>query len=265
MPNHRNSAGSLLASLACVAFCACSFGQSEVPPYRQPVQIVEGQPAKPSPANPAPATGTPSTKTPAAPSAAPSSAVPPSALNQPAQPPTVKLSPGKLIIQANNSRLSDILRQVQKDSGMKIEGLQNSGDQRIFGKYGPGAPGDVLLDLLSGSGFNVLMVGVTPSGTPRELALTSRTTGPSAGATPSPANNGQEQNQPDEEEPPPDQPAPEEQQQQINVAPPTAPPEMRRNGIPTPQQLMEQLQRMREQQQQQQEREQQQEQQQQEQ
>jgi hypothetical protein len=248
-----------LPALACVVFCACSFGQSEVPSYRQPVQIVEGQSAKPSPATSAPS-ASPSAPPAAAHPAASPVQTPPSLLDHPAEPAKINLQSRKLTIQADNSTLSDILRQVQKQSGMKIEGLQTLGnnDQRIFGKYGPGDPRDVLLDLLSGYGFNVLMLGETTAGTPRELALTSRTSPVNTG-TPAPPTpgNAPDQNQENGDQPPEDQQPPDQEQQQINYAPPPTPPEMR-NGIRTPQQIMQQLQMMRQQQQEQQQQQQQQ-------
>ena len=62
---------------------------------------------------------------------------------------------GNLSIHADNSSLAAILHQVASNSGMKIEGLGS--DERVFGNFGPGAPRDVLADLLVGhclqSGF----------------------------------------------------------------------------------------------------------------
>ncbi len=110
----------------------------------------------------------------------------PSLLDHPPQPATVSLVSGQLTIQADNSSLSAILHQVSAAGGMKVEGLRTGGSpgERVFGSYGPGAPRDVLSELLNGSGYNVIMLGETPSGAPRELTLTAQAVG---GATTKPA------------------------------------------------------------------------------
>jgi hypothetical protein len=82
---------------------------------------------------------------------------------------TVSLKDGELTIDANNSELSQILRDVAAVSGMTIDGLGKSA--RVFGAYGPGNPRDVLTELLAGSGYNFMMAGDTPGGAPRELLL----------------------------------------------------------------------------------------------
>lgn len=146
-------------------------------------------------------------------------------------------------MQADNSSLSDILHQVSRASGMKIEGLVigSSRDQRVFGSYGPGAPRDVLSELLNGTGYNVMMLGATPSGAPRELALTSPSPAGAPGAQPQPpaSQNGDNDDSGDNAQP---TQYPEEQ----NLTPPPGPPQMRR----TPQQMLQELQRIRQQQQQ---------------
>lgn len=157
----------------------------------------------------------------------------------------MNLASGKLSVQADNSSLSEILHQVSQAGGMKIEGLQVSGsDQRIFGSYGPGAPRDVLSELLDGSGYNVMMLGQTPAGVPRELALTRRTAG-GPSSQPQASNDAQDDENDDFVQPtqyPDERP---------NITPQPGPPEMR-NGVRTPQQMLQELQRMREEQQQQQ-------------
>lgn len=136
--------------MAFLVFCACSFGQAQLP--------AAASPAKP------PVAAQPATA--------------PSLLDHPAKPAKVTLVSGNLTIDANNSTLTDILQQVSSAGGMQVKGLQDgSADQRIFGSYGPGKPRDVLTSLLNGSGYNFLMVGQTSSGAPRQLALTARPTG----------------------------------------------------------------------------------------
>ena len=107
------------------------------------------------------------------PVAAPTSA--PSLLDKPPKPATVNLAGGHLTIQADNSSLMDILGQVTAASGMAVEGL--GVDQRIFGSYGPGEPHEVLSALLHGSGYNMVMLGQTAAGAPRQLTLSPRGAG----------------------------------------------------------------------------------------
>jgi hypothetical protein len=234
----QHLAASRLAALACLAFCACSFGQAGRLPYQQSAQGNQAQPQKPSPV---PTQSSPTTS--ALPPSPPATA--PSLLDHPAQPAKVTLAAGRLSVQADNSSLSQILHQVSEAGGMKVEGLQagGNGDQRIFGSYGPAAPRDVLSELLNGSGYNVMMLGETPAGVPRELALTLRS---GEGVPNPPPNSGnamrsdendepiQPTQYPDEQEPPP--------QQTPNVP----------NRVRSPQEMLQELQRVHQQQQQQQ-------------
>jgi hypothetical protein len=165
-------------------------------------------------------------------------------LDKPAQPAKVDMQGGHLTIQANNSSLSEILHQVTTSSGMTVEGL--GPDQRIFGSYGPGDPSEVLLSLLHGSGYNVIMVGQTADGAPRQLTLSPR----GAGATNSGPSRPAPANQDDSDDDAQSQPAP-------DTTPPPAPAQAAptyspQNGPRTPQQMLQELQQMRQQQQQQQ-------------
>ncbi len=84
-----------------------------------------------------------------------------------------------LRIDAANSSLVQILRDVSAATGAKVEGLNS--DERIFGDFGPGPARDVLSQLLQGSGYNIVMIGDQGAGTPRKIVLTPR---PSGGAAP---------------------------------------------------------------------------------
>jgi hypothetical protein len=159
----------------------------------------------------------------------------PSLLQQPAHDAQIDLSGETLSIHADNASLTAILHQVAAKSGMQIEGL--NADERVFGSFGPGAPRDVLADLLNGTAYNVVLLGDLSNGAPRQLILTPATTHAGAAPTPAPA---QQANADDLADPEPEQPQPEVQQ------PPTPPPGA--PGVRTPQQLFEQLQRMRSQQ-----------------
>lgn len=237
----------MLASLmlASLIFCAYGFAQVQPPtasnPYPMPPQSVQNGPYTPAiaPRAPTPPPPRPPAK-PAKPSpataVAPKPASAPSLLNEPAQPATVRLASGKLSIEAHNSSLSDILGQIAKAGGMKLEGIQ--ANERIFGKYGPGAPRAVLSELLNGSGYNVLMVGETASGTPRELSLTTRSAG--GVSTPQPQPAAQDEDSEDEPQP--------VQYQEPEPQPPT-PPAAVPNRVRTPEQILQELQRMRQQQQ----------------
>jgi hypothetical protein len=137
-----------------------------------------------------------------------------------------------LRIDASNSSLQQILKEVSTDIGVKVEGL--SADERIFGIYGPGQPREVLAQLLNGSSYNVLMIGDQGQGAPRELVLTARQ---SANAQPAPARNVTNNEEDEVEEPP------------VVVEPPANQPEQqprpnRPNGGPprTPQQIMQEMQ-----------------------
>ena len=105
-----------------------------------------------------------------------------------------------LFINANNSSLQQILKDVATATGATVEGL--NGDQRIFGAYGPGKARDVLTELLRGTTYNVLMVGDQGEGTPRQIVLSSRN---AAGKTTAAANPVQPN---DEDADTDDQPAP---------------------------------------------------------
>jgi hypothetical protein len=85
---------------------------------------------------------------------------------------------GLLSIQANGSSLDQILREVGRVSGMVVHG--SPGNSPVYGLYGPRDPREVLSELLSGTGVNVMMTGSTDRGAPRELVLTAKTGPPSA-------------------------------------------------------------------------------------
>jgi hypothetical protein len=163
----------------------------------------------------------------------------PSMLQEPAREAQVVFAGDRLSIHADNSSLSAILQQVASKSGMKMDGL--GGDERVFGTFGPGAPRDVLADLLNGTAYNVVLLGDLSNGAPRELILTPVTRGAAASAQAPQVSPDEANNEPESAEvppPPPDVPPP-----GTAPIPPTA--------VKTPQQLFEQLQRMRSAQQQQ--------------
>lgn len=115
---------------------------------------------------------------------------------QPPHQATVSWDSRGLEINASNSSLDQILRQVAADTGAKLEGLSH--DQRVFGIYGPGPACDVLSKLLDGSGYNVLMVGSRNSDAPLKIVLSTRLP-----LGPQPAANSQNPSDPHVDDPPP--------------------------------------------------------------
>ncbi len=88
---------------------------------------------------------------------------------------TVTWNSQGLRIEASNSSLQQVLNEVSTLTGTKIQGL--GADQRIYGTYGPASARQVLLQLLDGSGYNVLMIGDQGQGTPRQLVLSAQSGG----------------------------------------------------------------------------------------
>ncbi|MGB7134376.1 MAG: hypothetical protein WBD46_03770, partial [Acidobacteriaceae bacterium] len=158
--------------------------------------------------------------------------------DKPAQPAKITLSGGLLTVDADNSSLSQILQAVKTASGMTVDGLGR--DQRLFGRYGPGNPRDVLSALLDGAGYNFMMVGATDSGAPNTIILTERSTQP-VGTTQAAS-----------------QPEPEDDDQPVINNPPQEPPTPRPSSVLTPpdasghvrspQEILQELERMRSQQ-----------------
>jgi hypothetical protein len=220
----------LLSTLCAQSVRPRLHGKSDDPTAMPQEPPAAAQPAPSTPAPP-PAPATPSAVAPSAPEAA---NVAPSLLQQPAQDAKILFDKNRLSIHADNSSLAGILREVASSSGMKVEGL--SGDERVFGTFGPGAPRDVIAELLDGTAYNVALIGDLDNGAPRELILTPTTHG-AASPAPAPQANSDDANDQETQDvpptPPPDVP------QQPTTQPPGTP------GVRTPQQLFEQLQRMR--------------------
>jgi hypothetical protein len=143
-----------------------------------------------------------------APAATPTPAAPPApnwpANDKPAAASVVWDSQG-LRIEATNSSLSQILKEIATKTGATLEGL--GADQRVFGAFGPGPARDVISQLLYGSGYNVLMVGDQGQGTPRRIVLSS----PTANGQKNPSGMGgnpqnhEEESEAEEPEPEPPQ------------------------------------------------------------
>lgn len=212
-------------------------------PTVQPVNP-SGAPAPGPVPRPAAFSMAPAPAVPAATPLAPDPREAPSLLDKPAQPAKVKLAAGQLSVDADNSSLSEILHQLAASSGMTVDGITQ--DQRIFGDYGPGNPRDILSSLLDDAGYNVLMVGSTADGAPRQLILTQRSNAP---ITQSASNAPPQQDDDQDEVPLNNYPVAGELPQQRPVPPM---PQQNSNGpVRTPQQMLQELQQMRERQMQQ--------------
>jgi hypothetical protein len=230
------------AALASVAFSLSLLAQP--PKTRQ---------AKPSAVLPSTLPATQTTATPEPPP------IPLTPAQRPPQRAQVTYADGSLSVSADNASLNQILRQIATDTGIKITG--GVADERVFGHYGPAAPAQVLATLLDGTGSNMILVrqdGATLS----ELILTPRQGGP----TPPNPNAAAFNDRSEPNVPPAQYAQPQPYPQPLggavippaNAGPPSgaAPPNSTQpdnpNGVKTPQQIYEQLQRMRQQQQQQQ-------------
>jgi hypothetical protein len=217
-------------------------------------------------ANPSPGQGSPQQQAPAAgptgPAATPKA---PPASQDPAWPANNKPSPATVVwdsqglrIQANNSSLDQILHDVAADTGATVDGM--SQDERIFGEYGPGPARDVLSQILDGSAYNMIMIGDSGHGTPRQILLSSRTPGTakSDAAHGGNTNEDSEVEEPPEPQPEPvqEQPQPQPQPQPIQNPfgggmPPRSPQEIMQQMQQRQQQMQQQLQQQQQQQQQQ--------------
>lgn len=170
--------------------------------------------------------------------------------NHPPTPATVTWDSKGLEVQAANSSLGQILREVATNTGAKLQGI--NADQRVFGTYGPGPARDVISQLLDGTGYNVVMIGGQGDAPPQQIILSKSLKG-----TPAPMNAAQTpQNSDDDEQPyaqlPDVQEQQNEQQQQLaNPHPPARNPFG--DGAParTPEQVQQEILRQQQQLQQQ--------------
>jgi hypothetical protein len=229
------------AAAAGLAFAASLPAQS--PQRLQPAPPVANQTASTLPATP--------------PTAPVQPELPLTPQQRPPQSAQVTYADGTLSVSADNSSLNQILRQIANDTGMKITG--GVAEERVFGKYGPADPAQILAELLDGTGSNMILVH-REGEAHAELILTPR----QGGATPPNPNAHAFDDRP---EPRDNSPIRAAQPASAPANPPVIPSESSTtpaggtnpsnttqpdspNGVKTPQQIYEQLQRMRQQQQQ---------------
>lgn len=208
-----------------------------------------------------------------APAPAQSQSAPPATPEHgPSSPPDVTFKGGQLTITARNSTLGDVLNAVKQKTGASVD-MPASSSERVVGQFGPGAPRDVMAQLLNGSHYDyVLMGSPADPGALNKIVLMARASGPEPAPAP-PQNQSSaagfqpglqvvpqvQTDQPEDnggEMPPEMQQPPEEEQQQEQpeqVEQPDQPPQGQ--GTPTvktPEELLRELQQQQQQQQQQQ-------------
>lgn len=236
-----------VAAIACLACCVVAGAQTRHRRHEKPAAAIAPapEPLPPQPVAPPP---------------------PPTPAELPAHPAGVTYADGLLSVKASNSSLDQILRDVSRATGMKITGGVQ--DERVFGNYGPASAAQVLSALLDGTSSNMMLVG-SNGPAPAELVLTPRGGGPTP-PNPNAARIQAEEDQQNNEEMLPKQsyrphsPAPEAP---ATTAIPANPPESEPatpapaaddaqpkspNGVKTPQDIFNELQKMRQKQAQQQ-------------
>jgi hypothetical protein len=176
----------------------------------------------------------------------------------PSSPPDVNFQRGQLTIVARNSTMSDVLNAVRQKTGASVD-MPAGSSERVVGQFGPGAPRDVMAQLLNGSHYDYVLLGSPADpGALNKIVLMAKASGPEPAASPRQPNQPQigtenlqavpevESENPDENagEVPPQEPAQEEAQ------PDQA--DQQQNGpvVKTPEQLLRELQQQQQQQQQ---------------
>jgi len=186
--------------------------------------------------------------------------------NGPSSPPDVKFQGGQLTIVARNSTMGDVLNAVRQKTGAAVDMPAASGE-RVVGQFGPGAPREVMAQLLNGSHYDYVLLGspADPQAL-KKIVLMAKASGPEPAPqnqtaqqqpnenvqqVPDVTNDNTEENngeatangQPAEEEAQPEQPEQSEQPDQSDQQQPV---------VKTPEQLLRELQQQQQQQQQQQ-------------
>lgn len=125
---------------------------------------------------------------------------------------TVRYDNGQLSIHAENATLSEVLFQIQKQTGAEIAIPSGTEQERVSSDFGPGTASEVLEQLLNGTGLNFVVVGSASDPNQLRSVILSRKTGeadpPSAFQSPEVA-------------PPPSAPAVDAQNPEETAAPPT--------------------------------------------
>ncbi|HEX6802811.1 MAG TPA: hypothetical protein VF133_03955 [Terriglobales bacterium] len=103
---------------------------------------------------------------------------PPTPEQGPSSPPDVNYQRGQLTITARNSTMSDVLNAVKQKTGAAVD-MPTVTSERVVGVFGPGAPRDVMAQLLNGSHYDYVLLGSpTDPGALKKIVLTARASGP---------------------------------------------------------------------------------------
>lgn len=126
------------------------------------------------------------------PTPAPAQQPPPTPEQGPSSPPDVSFQSGRLTIVARNSTLGDVLSAVKQKTGASVD-MPAVSSERVVGQFGPGAPRDVMAQLLNGSHYDYVLLG-SPSdpGALKKVVLMARANGPEPAPAPG-QNPGQNQ------------------------------------------------------------------------
>jgi hypothetical protein len=179
----------------------------------------------------------------------------------PSSPPEVTFQGGQLMILARNSTMGDVLNAVRQKTGAAVE-MPTVSNERVVGQFGPGAPRDVIAQLLNGSHYDYVLVGSPADpGALKKIVLMAKASGPepvplavqsnnqspdeNLQSVPEVENDTSDESSNDNMSQPDNQPTEDESQadqsdQQQNVPP-----------VKTPEQLLRELQQQQQQQQQQ--------------
>ena len=176
----------------------------------------------------------------------------------PSSPPDVSLQHGQLTIVARNSTMSDVLNAVKQKTGANVD-MPAGSSERVVGQFGPGAPRDVMAQLLNGSHYDYVLLGSPQDpGALNKIMLMAKASGPEPVASPRQPNQPQIGNEnlqavPEVESENPDENAGEVQPNIQEPPPEEAPPDQadqQQNGpvVKTPEQLLRELQQQQQQQ-----------------
>ncbi len=114
----------------------------------------------------------------AEPAAAQPAPPPPTPEQGPSSPAEVSFQAGKLTIVARNSTMSDVLNAVKQKTGAAVE-MPAVSSERVVGQFGPGAPRDVMAQLLNGSHYDYVLLGSPADpGALKKVVLMARANGP---------------------------------------------------------------------------------------
>ncbi|MBO0910277.1 MAG: hypothetical protein J2P13_00680 [Acidobacteria bacterium] len=156
-----------------LVLCAVVFGSTAVDGAKAQKSAPKAAPVQPQPAPPPPA--------PPPPELTPEQG--------PSSPPEVTFDNGQLMILARNSTMGDVLNAVRQKTGAAVE-MPAVSSERVAGQFGPGAPRDVIAQLLNGSHYDYVLVGSPADpGALKKIVLMAKANGPQPVARSAQANN----------------------------------------------------------------------------